>query len=78
MGGHDEPRGSDVYSAVARISAALSGKGFLMATGGGPGAMEATHLGASFQRDPAGLKIAIATLTNEATKQRSCRPTRAK
>jgi predicted Rossmann-fold nucleotide-binding protein len=68
MGGHDEPRGSDVYSGVARISAALSGKGFLMASGGGPGAMEATHLGASFHGDPDGLKNAIATLTNEAAK----------
>jgi predicted Rossmann-fold nucleotide-binding protein len=68
MGGHDEPRGSDVYSAVARMSAALSGKGFLMASGGGPGAMEATHLGASFRGDPGSLKGAIDTLKNEAPK----------
>jgi len=66
MGGHDEPRGSDVYSGVARIAAALSEKGFLMASGGGPGAMEATHLGALFQGDPTGLRNAIAALKNEA------------
>lgn len=46
MGGHDEPRGSPTYRQVAAISRKLSAKGYLMASGGGPGAMEATHLGA--------------------------------
>jgi len=46
MGGHREPRGSATYVNVARISKKLSEAGFLMASGGGPGAMEATHLGA--------------------------------
>ncbi len=46
MGGHDEPRGSPTYRQVVAISRKLSAKGYLMASGGGPGAMEATHLGA--------------------------------
>jgi hypothetical protein len=52
MGGHDEPRNSKTYAAVARIARALSRKGFLMTSGGGPGAMEATHLGALLQNEP--------------------------
>jgi predicted Rossmann-fold nucleotide-binding protein len=52
MGGHDEPRGSRTYAAVARIARALSREGFLMTSGGGPGAMEATHLGALLQNEP--------------------------
>jgi predicted Rossmann-fold nucleotide-binding protein len=52
MGGHDEPRGSKTYAAVARMARALSRNGFLMTSGGGPGAMEATHLGALLQNQP--------------------------
>jgi predicted Rossmann-fold nucleotide-binding protein len=52
MGGHDEPRDSPAYAAVARMARALSRKGFLMTSGGGPGAMEATHLGALLQNEP--------------------------
>jgi predicted Rossmann-fold nucleotide-binding protein len=52
MGGHDEPRDSRTYAAVARMARALSRKGFLMTSGGGPGAMEATHLGALLQNHP--------------------------
>jgi predicted Rossmann-fold nucleotide-binding protein len=59
MGGHDELRGSDVYRGVARIAAALCREKFLMASGGGPGAMEAAHLGACFRDDPAALESAI-------------------
>jgi predicted Rossmann-fold nucleotide-binding protein len=66
MGGHDEPRGSNVYSGVANISAALCREGFLMASGGGPGAMEAAHLGACFRDDPAALGGAIAELKGSA------------
>lgn len=46
MGGHDEIRGSANYSAVVDIARALTRCGCLVASGGGPGAMEATHLGA--------------------------------
>ncbi|MCB9651304.1 MAG: hypothetical protein H6730_32620 [Deltaproteobacteria bacterium] len=46
MGGHGLSRAEPGYAEVARISRALTRKGAFMASGGGPGAMEATHLGA--------------------------------
>ena len=46
MGGHAQLRTDAAYRRVALISKALTEKGKLMASGGGPGAMEATHLGA--------------------------------
>jgi len=46
MGGHAQLRTDAAYRNVALISKALTEKGKLMASGGGPGAMEATHLGA--------------------------------
>lgn len=46
MGGHSAERGSATYRAAARIAAALSRRGLTVLTGGGPGAMEAAHLGA--------------------------------
>ncbi|MCB0991460.1 MAG: LOG family protein [Acidimicrobiales bacterium] len=46
MGGHGLHRTTEQFAAVARISRALSRRGITMASGGGPGAMEATHLGA--------------------------------
>ena len=48
MGGHSMERRDPYYFRVARISRVLTQKGFLMVSGGGPGAMEATHLGAYF------------------------------
>jgi predicted Rossmann-fold nucleotide-binding protein len=48
LGGHGEPRGSDTYEAVARIAYALSRHDYTILTGGGPGAMEAAHLGARY------------------------------
>ncbi len=45
MGGHSIARDSDSYRKVASISSKLHQRGFLMISGGGPGAMEATHLG---------------------------------
>lgn len=45
MGGHGLERSDPVYAAVARIARALARHGRLMMSGGGPGAMEATHLG---------------------------------
>ncbi len=48
MGGHLEPRGSVFYNLVATIAWSLSRSGYLILTGGGPGAMEAAHLGARF------------------------------
>ncbi len=46
MGGHDLPRGSPVYAEIALLSRDLARQGYLPVSGGGPGAMEATHLGA--------------------------------
>ncbi len=47
MGGHDLLRATDgPYAEIARLSRTLTRDGFLMVSGGGPGAMEATHLGA--------------------------------
>lgn len=46
MGGHDLRRGSADYLGAARLGHALAAHGFLVATGGGPGAMEAANLGA--------------------------------
>ncbi len=48
MGGHGMERRDPFYLRVARIARELTRRGFLMASGGGPGAMEATHLGAWF------------------------------
>lgn len=48
MGGHSMERQDPYYLKVAKISRNLTQKGFLMVSGGGPGAMEATHLGAFF------------------------------
>lgn len=46
MGGHGLLRTDPGYREVALISKRLTGMGYLMVSGGGPGAMEATHLGA--------------------------------
>lgn len=60
MGGHGMPRGRGDYLTIAEISRALCRRGFLVLSGGGPGAMEATHLGAYFaQRDDAELVEAV-------------------
>lgn len=46
MGGHGLLRTDKQYADVVNISKRLTEEGFLMISGGGPGAMEATHLGA--------------------------------
>ncbi len=46
MGGHGMERSDPMYAAVARIARELTRRGYLMVSGGGPGAMEATHVGA--------------------------------
>ncbi len=46
MGGHRMVRGSEEYRTVARLARALADAGYTVLSGGGPGAMEATHLGA--------------------------------
>ena len=46
MGGHRVKRTDEMYLQVARLSKMLTEEGYLMLSGGGPGAMEATHAGA--------------------------------
>ncbi|MEV8551020.1 Rossmann fold nucleotide-binding protein [Streptomyces glaucescens] len=46
MGGHAMARGTEEYAGAARLGRALARVGFTVATGGGPGAMEAANLGA--------------------------------
>ena len=48
MGGHDLGRNSKTYADIAELSKQLTEEGYLMISGGGPGAMEATHIGAWF------------------------------
>ena len=46
MGGHKVKRTDAMYLQIARLSKTLTENGYLMLSGGGPGAMEATHFGA--------------------------------
>ncbi|MBA4150383.1 MAG: hypothetical protein H0X66_19910 [Verrucomicrobia bacterium] len=67
MGGHDRKRSDPVFSQVAKLSRQLTIEGFLVASGGGPGLMEAANLGAFFARRPeAELEIAIARMADPA------------
>lgn len=46
MGGHSTSRAEDTYRQIAVVSKKLTELGKLMVSGGGPGSMEAVHLGA--------------------------------
>ena len=46
MGGHQMTRTDPAYRLVAEMAARLTGRGDVVVSGGGPGAMEAAHLGA--------------------------------
>jgi predicted Rossmann-fold nucleotide-binding protein len=50
MGGHSMLRGKQDYREVALLARELTRLGFFLVSGGGPGAMEATHVGAWFAR----------------------------
>jgi predicted Rossmann-fold nucleotide-binding protein len=52
MGGHSLARDSEDYAAAARLARELTAHGFTVATGGGPGAMEAANLGAYLAARP--------------------------
>ena len=66
MGGHDLARGSAGYEAAARLGRALSRAGSTVATGGGPGAMEAANLGAYLSaHDDEALGAALSMLAEE-------------
>jgi predicted Rossmann-fold nucleotide-binding protein len=63
MGGHAMLRGQPDYRAVAELARELARRGFFLVSGGGPGAMEATHLGAWFSgRSDAELDAALEVL----------------
>ena len=47
MGGHAVDRGQPAYAEAVRLGKALAEAGYTVATGGGPGAMEAANLGAT-------------------------------
>ncbi len=65
MGGHRTARGSDAYVQVVQMARELTRRGVFLCSGGGPGAMEATHLGACLATMPdseldAALEILVA------------------
>ena len=63
MGGHSMKRSDDAYLMAAKISRELTRRGYLMVSGGGPGAMEATHVGAWFvERSDSELEEAVREL----------------
>ncbi|WP_426765934.1 LOG family protein [Pseudarthrobacter sp. 1G09] len=60
MGGHAAKRGSEDYAEAARLGRLLVSGGHAVATGGGPGAMEAANLGAYLGGyDDGGLQAAL-------------------
>jgi predicted Rossmann-fold nucleotide-binding protein len=68
MGDHALPRDEVAYLKIAQLAQKLSAIGYLVCTGGGPGAMEASHLGAAFgPYDFAALISAIKTLQSQPT-----------
>ncbi len=68
MGGHNMGRDHPMYLEVARLSRDIIHKGFLPASGGGPGAMEATHLGAWLaERSDSELQDAVRILSKAPT-----------
>lgn len=65
MGGHAVQRGDAAYAQAARLGRGLARAGFLVATGGGPGAMEAANLGArAAERDDEHLDRALERLAS--------------
>jgi predicted Rossmann-fold nucleotide-binding protein len=52
MGGHNAQRGTPEFAQAASLGRLLARNGKLVATGGGPGAMEAANLGAYLSRVP--------------------------
>ncbi|MEL6350039.1 MAG: hypothetical protein AAFV53_43470, partial [Myxococcota bacterium] len=63
MGGHAMKRDEPAFYEVARLGQALARAGLFVATGGGPGAMEAANLGAWMaERDATALKAAVEIL----------------
>lgn len=63
MGGHSMPRTNPYFHKVAYIARELTKRGYFIASGGGPGVMEAANLGAWFGNAERGeLKLALEVL----------------
>ena len=62
MGGHSVGRGTPEFVQAARLGHGLAEAGHLVLTGGGPGAMEAANLGASFRDGAEALPLACSVL----------------
>lgn len=63
MGGHSTPRDDPYFAKVAHLARALTRAGYFVATGGGPGIMEAGNLGAYMAaHEDEALDLALATL----------------
>jgi predicted Rossmann-fold nucleotide-binding protein len=63
MGGHGLTRAAPAYQNVARLTKRLAEEGYLVVSGGGPGAMEAAHVGATFAGEDASLDQALKILS---------------
>ena len=61
-GGHGVARGTKDFAQAANLAAALTREGFMVASGGGPGIMEAVHLGAMLSAEARKLRGALKTL----------------
>jgi predicted Rossmann-fold nucleotide-binding protein len=63
MGGHAAKRNGQAFADIARLAFELVQEGYLIVTGGGPGVMEAAHVGVAFSKNDAGdLDKALAKL----------------
>lgn len=65
MGGHKLGRSTPQFADIARLSSKLTQSGFLVASGGGPGAMEATHLGAAVSAESASYLDELVSLLSQ-------------
>ncbi|EGF91460.1 hypothetical protein ABI_28770 [Asticcacaulis biprosthecium C19] len=74
MGGHAVNRSLTAYAEAAMTAAMLTERGYLIITGGGPGAMEAAHLGAMIGRPGADLDRALNLLRTAPVPQSHGRP----
>lgn len=72
MGGHAVRRTDPAFRIVAELGRSMTRQGWHVATGGGPGAMEAANLGAWLApHDDGALDIALALLASEADYRRA-------
>ena len=73
MGGHSLLRNDAMFTTVARLSKRLTESGYLMISGGGPGAMEATHVGAWFADQDEKVMLSAIELLSQAPSYKDIR-----